>query len=34
MTPEDFYEDDESVEELLAKFERAEKVFTAPPEES
>ena len=32
MTPEDFYEEDEPLEELLAIFERGVKVRTAPPE--
>lgn len=32
MARGDFYEDDEPVEKLVAKFNRGDKVVTAPPE--
>ena len=31
MDPNDFYEDDEPVEDVIAAFERGRKVLTAPP---
>jgi hypothetical protein len=31
MDSDDFYEDDEPVEEIMAAFERGEKGVTAPP---